>query len=407
KLDVKGRDCGKLLDKVYAGRLSDLRPGRVRYAVLCDEAGIMLDDATVSRLADDHYFITTTTGNLEFVEQWLEWWQIGAGWDVHITNLTGGLAALNLAGPKARNVLAKLTSCELNTKAFSYMACRREEVGGVEALLMRIGFVGETGWEIHFPAESGAYLWRALLEAGRDFDIRPVGVEAQRLLRLEKRHVIVGVDTDALTNPFEAGMGWVAKLDKEDFIGRAALLRLSGEEPHQSLAGFIMNEESLPEDGAAILVNGKLVGRVTSARYSPLNRKAVGLAWIPPELTREGEEIDVRVGAAWLEPTSPSRRSMIRRASAYGCKEDLPIKQTTLFNRHQQNGASWIEQHGWQVPAYFSKPEDEAARVRESVGLADLSWMLKFDVKGYGLKNTLALGEGVFSWVLEIGRAHV
>ncbi|PYV03692.1 MAG: hypothetical protein DMG26_08990 [Acidobacteria bacterium] len=296
KLDVKGRDCGKLLDKVYAGRLSDLRPGRVRYAVLCDEAGIMLDDGTVSRLADDHYFITTTTGNLEFVEQWLEWWLIGAGWDVHITNLTGGLAALNLAGPKARNVLAKLTSCELNTKAFSYMACQHGEVGGVHALLMRIGFVGETGWEIHFPAESGAYLWRALLEAGRDFDIRPFGVEAQRLLRLEKRHVIVGVDTDALTNPFEAGMGWVAKLDKEDFIGRAALLRLSGEEPHQRLAGFIMNEGSLPEDGAAILVNGKLVGRVTSARYSPLNRKAVGLAWIPPELTREGAEIDVRVG---------------------------------------------------------------------------------------------------------------
>jgi len=96
---------------------------------------------------------------------------------------------------------------------------------------------------------------------------------------------------------------------------------------------------------------------------------------------------------------------MIRRASAYGCKEDLPIKQTALFNRHQQSGASWIEQYGWQVPAYFSKPEDEAARVRESVGLADLSWMLKFDVKGYGLKNTLALGEGVFSWVL--GALHV
>jgi sarcosine oxidase subunit alpha len=121
-------------------------------------------------------------------------------------------------------------------------------------------------------------------------------VEAQRLLRLEKQHVIVGVDTDALTNPFEAGMAWVAKLDKEDFIGRAALRRLSGEEPHQNLAGFIMNEEALPEDGAAILVNGKLAGRVTSARYSPLNQKAVGLAWIPAELAREGAEIDVRVG---------------------------------------------------------------------------------------------------------------
>ena len=296
KLDFKGRDCGKLLDKVYAGRLSDLRPDRVRYAVLCDEAGIMLDDGTVSRLADDQYFITTTTGNLEFVEQWLEWWLVGTGWDVHITNMTGGVAAVNLAGPKARDVLAKLTSCGLNTKAFPYMACRHAEVAGVQALLMRIGFVGETGWEIHFPAESGAHLWRALLDAGGEFDIRPFAVEAQRLLRLEKKHVIVGVDTDALTNPFEAGMGWVAKLDKEDFIGRAALRRLSGEELHQTLAGFIMNEEALPEDGAAILVNGRLAGRVTSARYSPVNRKAVGLAWVPAELARPGAEIDVRVG---------------------------------------------------------------------------------------------------------------
>ncbi len=91
---------------------------------------------------------------------------------------------------------------------------------------------------------------------------------------------------------------------------------------------------------------------------------------------------------------------MIRRARACGCKEESPIKQTALFNRHQQSGASWTEHHGWQVPAYFSKPEHEAAWVRESVGLADLSWMLKFDVKGYGLKHSLALGEGAFSWVL-------
>jgi sarcosine oxidase subunit alpha len=176
------------------------------------------------------------------------------------------------------------------------MACRSAEVEGVEAVLMRIGFVGETGWEIHLPAESGPDLWKALLEAGRKFEIRPFGIEAQRLLRLEKRHVIVGVDSDALTNPFEAGMAWAPKLDKEDFIGRAALKRLAGQQPHQKLAGFIMNEEVLPEDGAAILVNGQLAGRVTSVRFSPLHQKAIGLAWVPAEMAREGAEVDVRVG---------------------------------------------------------------------------------------------------------------
>ncbi len=295
KLDVKGRDAGKLLDKVYTNRFSDLKPGRVRYSVLCDEAGIMLDDGTISRLADDHYFITTTTGNLDFVQQWLEWWLVGTGWDVHITNVTGGRAAVNLAGPQARDVLHALTACDLSSRAFPYMACREADVAEVPALLLRIGFVGETGWEIHFPAEYGEFLWLKLLEAGKPFDIRPFGVEAQRLLRLEKRHVIVGVDTDALSNPYEAGMAWVAKLEKPDFIGRNALSRQAAAAAEQRLVGFIMNDASLPQDGAAILVGGALAGRVTSARYSPGNGKAVGLAWVSAKSSAAGAEIEIRV----------------------------------------------------------------------------------------------------------------
>ena len=308
KLSLKGRDSGKLLDKVYTNRFSDLKPGRVRYAVLCDEAGIILDDGTISRpLADargyntgdpggtrsvapsvsagtiDDFFITTTTGNLDFVEQWLEWWLAGAGWDVQINNLTSALAAVNLAGPKAREVLSALTSCGLSNAEFPYMACRNAEVAGVPALLMRIGFVGETGWEIHYPAESGEHLWSALMDAGRPFGICPFGVEAQRLLRLEKRHVIVGVDTDALTSPYEAGMAWVVKHDKADFIGKFALGKLESAQAQQSLVGFTMNANQIPEDGAAILVNGALAGRVTSARYSPAVEKAIGLAWVTAE----------------------------------------------------------------------------------------------------------------------------
>ena len=295
KLDVKGRDAGKLLDKVYTNRFSDLKPGRVRYSVLCDEAGIMLDDGTISRLAEDHYFITTTTGNLDFVQQWLEWWLVGTGWDVHITNVTGGRAAVNLAGPQARDILKTLTAADLSNKAFPYMACREAEVAAVPALLLRIGFVGETGWEIHFPAESGEYLWTKLLETGKTVDIRPFGVEAQRLLRLEKRHVIVGVDTDALSNPYETGMAWVAKLDKPDFIGRNALARQVNAAPQQTLVGFVMNDDELPQDGAAILVDGALAGRVTSARYSPKNGKAVGLAWVMAKSATDGAEIQIRV----------------------------------------------------------------------------------------------------------------
>ncbi len=162
------------------------------------------------------------------------------------------------------------------------MACREAEVAEVPALLMRIGFVGETGWEIHFPAEYGEHLWKKLLEAGKIFDIRPFGVEAQRLLRLEKRHVIVGVDTDALSSPYDAGMAWVAKLGKTDFIGRNALSRLAETTPPQSLIGFIMNEDAL-------------AGRVTSSRYSPQKGKAVGLAWVATGSASAGAEIEIRV----------------------------------------------------------------------------------------------------------------
>jgi sarcosine oxidase, subunit alpha len=295
KLEVRGADSGKLLDKVYTHRFSNLRPGRVRYALMCDEGGIVLDDGTISRLSEDRYFVTTTSGNLDFVQQWLEWYLIGTGWDVCITNVTAGRGAMNLAGPKSRDVLGKLTDCDLNPSTFPYMTCREAMVNGVPAILLRIGFVGETGWEIHCPAELAEELWQALLDAGHDFGIRPFGVEAQRLLRLEKRHIIVGVDTDALTNPYEADMGWAVKLDKNDFVGKALLSRAALDQSRERLVGFVLQGGDVPPDGAAIVVNGKPAGRVSSSRYSPAQGAGVGLAWVRASKAQEGTLIDVRV----------------------------------------------------------------------------------------------------------------
>jgi sarcosine oxidase subunit alpha len=295
KLDLKGKDAAKLLDKVYVSRFSDLKPGRVRYSYLCDDAGIMLDDGTVSCLADGHYFISTSTGNLEFVRQWMQWWSVGTDWDVHVTDITGGMAAVNVAGPKAREVLSPLTDCDLSPQAFTYMGCCQATVAGVPAVLLRIGFVGETGWEIHVPAEAGVHLWKTILKAGEPFGIQPFGVEAQRLLRLEKRHVLVGVDTDAISTPVAAGMTWAVKNDKPDFLGKAAFRRPEAQTPESRLVGFIMQEDALPQDGTIILRNGKLAGHVTSVRYSPVNQRAVGLGWVPTEMAQEGMEIEIRV----------------------------------------------------------------------------------------------------------------
>ena len=301
KLDVKGKDAGILLDKVYTHVFSSLRVGRVRYGVMCDDSGIIIDDGTVSRLAEDHFFITTTTGNIEFVEQWLKWWSVGTGLCVHVTNVTGGFAAMNLAGPRARDVLRQLTDYDLSSSSFPYMACVQAEVTGVPALLLRIGFVGETGWEMHVPAEYGEQVWEALMAAGKAFEIAPFGVEAQRILRLEKKHLIVGQDTDALSNPLEADLAWAVKFNKKDFIGKNALLSVQERGLRQKLVGFTVRDSVVVEGGSAVALNGKPVGRVASARFSPAAGKCVGLAWVPIALATKGDPFHIRINGGLVE----------------------------------------------------------------------------------------------------------
>lgn len=291
KLEVQGRDAGKLLDLVYTHHFSNLKPGRIRYGVLCGEDGIILDDGTVSRLARDHFYITTTTGNISFVEQWLDWWAVVSRFCAHVTEVTANFAAVNLAGPNARQVLSRLTDLNLSNEAFRYMRCRTATVAGVPARLLRIGFVGETGWEIHVPASYGAYLWNTVLEAGADQGITPFGVEAQRILRLEKKHFIVGQDTDALSNPLESNMGWVVKMDKPDFIGRQALQMAREEGAYNRLVGFVTSRRV--QEGTAVVRDRQPVGRVTSARWIPHQNRCIGLAWVPEEDSADGSPIRI------------------------------------------------------------------------------------------------------------------
>ena len=290
KIEVKGPDAGRLLDLVFTHKFSTLPIGRVRYSVLCDELGTIVDDGTISRIDEQSFFLTTTTGNVDYVYQWLDWWATALDYTVNIVNMTAGLASMNLAGPTAREVLAQLTDCDLSTAAFPYMDWRRATVAGVPATMMRIGFVGEMGWEIVVPAEHGAHVWQEAIKAGA----APFGVEAQRVLRLEKKHIIVGVDTDALSNPYEAGMAWVAKLDKPDFIGRVSLSRLKQLPVERTLVGFEMDSPVIPPDGSPVLVAGKPVGWATSVRFSWDRNKVIGMAWVTPAEAKQGTAITVR-----------------------------------------------------------------------------------------------------------------
>ncbi len=295
KLEVVGSDAGALLDRLYTHRFSDLPVGRIRYGLMTSDNGVILDDGTVARLAEDRYFVTTTSGNADVIEEWFNWWNAGAANCAHVVNVTAAYGAVNVAGPRARETLEKLTGIDLSPHNFRYMRSAEGEVAGVPCLLLRIGFVGETGWELHFPAEYGEHMWNSVMEAGREFGISPFGLEAQRILRLEKGHIIVGQDTDAISTPMDVGSDWAVRLDKPDFIGRGGLVVAAERGLQQRLVGFVMPGPAAPEDGTPVVSNGRPVGRVTSARLSPTIGRGFGLAYVPPELAEEGASIEVTV----------------------------------------------------------------------------------------------------------------
>lgn len=296
KIELRGRDVVKFLEFIYPNRFENLPVGRVRYGVICDDAGILLDDGTIARLDAERFFLTTTTGNADAIDSWFRSWLAGRpGLDVRLTNVSGSYAAMNLAGPRSRDILRKLATVDLSTNSMPYLAARQCPIAGVSAIILRIGFVGELGYEIHVPSQYGLHVWEAIIEAGREFLLIPFGVEAQRLMRLEKKHLLPGVDTDALSNPLEADLPWIVKLDKPDFVGRRSLARSSARGPRNRLVGFRIDGGQIPEPPALVIHEGKLGGRVTSCSFSPAAGCAVGLAWVPAAVSRNGDRIHIQV----------------------------------------------------------------------------------------------------------------
>jgi sarcosine oxidase subunit alpha len=176
-----------------------------------------------------------------------------------------------------------------------YLAAGQFPVAGVPAIVLRLGFVGELGYEIHVPSQFGLHVWESIVAAGKEFSLAPFGVEAQRLLRLEKKHLLPGVDTDALSNPLEADLPWIVKFEKEDFVGKRSLLRAHKRRPQNRLVAFHVMGESIPQPPALVLHDGKLPGRVTSCEYSPAAGCAIGLAWVPVEASRNGARVEIQV----------------------------------------------------------------------------------------------------------------
>jgi sarcosine oxidase subunit alpha len=304
KIELQGRDCAELLDRVYINRWDNLAVGRCRYGVMLRDDGIVLDDGTTSRLAETHYLMTTTTVNAVRVMQYLEQ-LLQVDWpelDVYVTSVTEQWTAAALSGPKSREVLARVVDIDVSNAAFPFLAvatCNvRTARGPVPARLFRMSYSGELAYEIHVPADRGMAMWEAVVEAGAPSGLMPYGTEAMSTLRIEKGHVVVGAEADGRTTADDLGMGKLVNAAKW-CVGKPLLSRPALTDPARwQLVGLTSIDPKVPIPRGAKLVEdpdraapNPMVGHVTSWCWSPNLDAWIALALLSNGRARHGETL--------------------------------------------------------------------------------------------------------------------
>lgn len=292
KMEVSGPDAVEFLERIYPCRVGDLGEGQVRYALLLDERGYVLDDGLICRLSETRFFLTFTSGGASFAEMWVRDWAETFGFDVRILDRTMSLGAINVTGPLAGELLRR-GGIEDPPR---YLAHQDHSVFGVDCKIVRLSFTGELSFELHHAFSESVRLWRSLEDAGSDLGSYPHGLDALFTLRLEKGHFIVGMDSEYDSTPRRLGLEWAARLSKPDFIGKQALVRTNRLPLNKRLLGWDM-EGPAPAEGAVLWQYGNPVGQVTSSRFSRILGKSVMLGWLrtgsgqPEDVMCEGRPI--------------------------------------------------------------------------------------------------------------------
>ncbi len=287
KIDIQGTDASEFLNRVYTNAWSKLAIGKCRYGLMLNEDGMVYDDGVTTRLDENHYIMTTTTGGaanvLGKLEDYLqtEWPEL----DVYLTSVTDHFATVSICGPNSKKVVSKIIpNLDLTDKNFPHMSFKNTKIGNINCRIMRISFTGEHSYEINVQANYGKSLWEKCIEAGKEFNITPYGTETMHLLRAEKGFIIVGQDTDATMTPIDLQMDWIVSKKKYDFIGKRSLYRSDTiREDRKQLVGLLTeNPEEVLEEGAQIVADIKknpieMLGHVTSSYYSPNLKKSIAL----------------------------------------------------------------------------------------------------------------------------------
>jgi len=293
EIEFRGRGALAAVQRLVTGDTSKLAIGQVQYAALCYENGTFVDDLTVYKLADDHYMFTVNASNINKDYQWIT---AQVARNVEVRNISDETALLALQGPKAPEILSKLTPVDL--RQIRYYWFQRGKVLDADALISRTGYTGEDGFEIYLSPDKAEALWHRLSDEGRPFGLLPVGLGARDTLRLEAKMALYGNDIDDAHTVLEADLGWIVKFDKGEFIGRAALEQQQAAGLTRKLVGFEMVGRGIGRAHYKVVKNGKEIGEVTSGCPSPTLGKNIGLGYVAIEHAAIGTEVGILVRGA-------------------------------------------------------------------------------------------------------------
>ena len=299
EIEVWGHDAPAFVQGVTVNDVTKLSDGKIQYSVMCYEDGGIIDDLLIYHLGS-HYMLVVNASNIDKDVAWLEQHVSG---DVKVKNRSDDVSLLAVQGPQSMATLQKLTMYDLST--IQYYTFVQHKLAGIDMIISRTGYTGELGFELYFPSDepTGRKVWSAILEAGNEFEIGPVGLGARDTLRLEMGFCLYGNDIDGTTHPFEAGLGWLTKLEKGPFVGRDSLVRAKQEGLRRRLVGFSVAEKAFPRHGYTIQRNGRMIGKVTSGTFSPSLDRGIGMGYVEVAQAKAGTGLQIAIRDRMIDAT--------------------------------------------------------------------------------------------------------
>lgn len=286
---VGGDTALQYLQKVTINDVSKLSINQVQYSAMCYQDGGIVDDLLIYKFSD-HYIVVVNAANLQ--KDW-KWMNDNLIQGTRIKDISDDTSLLALQGPKSIDTLQKLTNVKLDQLNYYWMTSGT--VSGVNMIISRTGYTGEPGFELCFQRDSSEQIWDVLMQAGKEFDIEPVGLGARDTLRLEMKYCLYGNDIDETTNPLEAGLGWITRLEKDNFIGKPAIEKVKRDGLTRKLVGFELEGKAFPRHGYSIFGNGQEIGHVTSGTFSPMLEKGIGVGYVNIDYSKVDTRIEVNI----------------------------------------------------------------------------------------------------------------